>query len=149
MEYRDNIVRVGLNYRFGPRGGPGVLEASASPRETYAMSYDVLPDVRPYQAKSSDRALATSKIAAHDPGETPTVQPAPPVQAARTARTAQVASASQQANVIPRNFADIGDVDDTDALAAQPKQTISKKHPEKEADENLRMKRIMSICTGC
>ena len=27
MDYRDNIVRVGLNYRFGPRGGPGVLEA--------------------------------------------------------------------------------------------------------------------------
>ena len=26
MEYRDNIVRVGFNYRFGPRGGPGVLE---------------------------------------------------------------------------------------------------------------------------
>jgi hypothetical protein len=149
MDYRDNIVRVGLNYRFGPRGGPGVLEASSSPRETYAMSYDVLPDVRPYQANRSDRALATSKIAAHDPGETPTVQPAPPVQAARTARTAQVASASKQENVIPRNFADIGDVDDTDALAAQPKQSISKKRVEKEDDENLRMKRIMSICTGC
>ena len=40
MDYRDNIVRVGLNYRFGPRGGPGVLEASSSPSETYAMSYD-------------------------------------------------------------------------------------------------------------
>jgi opacity protein-like surface antigen len=26
IEYRDNIVRVGVNYRFGPRGGPGVLE---------------------------------------------------------------------------------------------------------------------------
>jgi hypothetical protein len=149
MDYRDNIVRVGLNYRFGPRGGPGVLEGSSSPRETYAMSFDVLPDVKPYQANRPDRALATSKIAAHDPGETPTVQPAPPVQAARTAQTAQVASASKQANVIPRNFADIGDVDDTDALAAQPKQSISKKHLEKEGDENLRMKRIMSICTGC
>jgi outer membrane immunogenic protein len=31
MEYRDNIVRVGVNYRFGPRSGPGVLE---TPRPT-------------------------------------------------------------------------------------------------------------------
>ena len=80
MDYRDNIVRVGLNYRFGPRGGPGVLEASSSPSETYAMSYDVLPDVRPYQAKRPDRPLATSKIADHDPRQA--AQTTPPVQAA-------------------------------------------------------------------
>jgi outer membrane immunogenic protein len=147
MDYRDNIVRVGLNYRFGPRGGPGVLEASSSPSETYAMSYDLLPDVRPYQAKRTDRPLATSKIADHDPRQAAQITPL--VQAASAAQTPQVASASKQANVIPRNFADIGDVDDTDALAAQPKQSISKKHQEKEGDESLRMKRIMSICTGC
>ena len=29
-DYRDNIVRVGFNYRFGPRGGPGVLEVTPS-----------------------------------------------------------------------------------------------------------------------
>jgi hypothetical protein len=112
------------------------------------MSYDVLPDVRPYQTKRTDRPLATSKIADHDPRQA--AQIPPPVQAAPAAQTPQVASASKQANVIPRNFADVGDdVDDTDALAAQPKQSISKKRQEKEGDESLRMKRIMSICTGC
>ena len=79
MEYRDNIVRVGLNYRFGPRGGPGVLEALLATRD-YAMSYDVLPDARPYQTNRPDRPLATSKIAAHDPGQT-IAQTTPPVQA--------------------------------------------------------------------
>jgi len=147
MDYRDNILRVGLNYRFGPRGGPGVLEASSLPSETYAMSYDVLPDVKPYQAKRPDRPVATSKIADHDPRQA--AQTASPVQTTPTAQTAQVASASKQSNVIPRNFADIGDFDDTDALAAQPRQSISKKHQEKAGDESARMKRIMSICTGC
>ena len=71
MDYRDNIVRVGLNYRFGPRGGPGVLERTSSPRENYAMSYDVLPDARQYQAKRPDRPLATSKIADHDRARDP------------------------------------------------------------------------------
>ena len=32
-DYRDNIVRVGFNYRFGPRGGPGVLESALSVRD--------------------------------------------------------------------------------------------------------------------
>jgi outer membrane immunogenic protein len=41
--YRDNIVRAGLNYRFGPRGGPGVLEAALSP-PAYALNHDSLPD---------------------------------------------------------------------------------------------------------
>jgi outer membrane immunogenic protein len=164
LDYRDNIVRVGLNYRFGPRGGPGVLEASPAPRETYAISYDVPPDMRPYQARRSDRPLAVSKITTHDPGETRTVksvQTAPGVQTVPSARTAPVASASKQAgalkqasalnqaDVIPRSFADIGDIDDTDALAAEPKKSVSKKGREKEDDDNLRMKRIMSICTGC
>src|SRR5262249_2712372 len=40
--YRDNILRVGVNYRFGPRGGPGVLEGALSPN-TYAINYDFLP----------------------------------------------------------------------------------------------------------
>ena len=29
-DYRDNIVRVGFNYRFGPLGGPGLLEFAPS-----------------------------------------------------------------------------------------------------------------------
>src|SRR5262245_17908952 len=43
--YRDNIVRVGLNYRIGPRGGPGVLETRVLPGSAYALNYDFLPSV--------------------------------------------------------------------------------------------------------
>src|SRR5262249_933785 len=43
--YRDNIVRVGLNYRIGPRGGPGVLETRVLPGSAYALNYDFLPSI--------------------------------------------------------------------------------------------------------
>jgi outer membrane immunogenic protein len=137
MDYRDNIVRVGLNYRFGPRGGPGVLEASASPRESYAVSYGFLPNVESEQTKSSRRPHATAKIVDRD--------------AQQAAQAAPIASGFKTADVIPRNFADIGDVDDTGALGTEPNhlKAPSKKHQGKEEDESLRMRRIMSICTGC
>src|SRR5262245_38825358 len=44
--YRDNIVRVGLNYRIGPRGRPGVLERRVLPGSAYAVNYDFLPSER-------------------------------------------------------------------------------------------------------
>ncbi len=53
--YRDNIVRVGLNYRIGPRGGPGVLETRVLPGSAYALNYDFLPSVA---AIPSDKAKA-------------------------------------------------------------------------------------------
>ena len=37
-DYRDNIVRVGFNYRFGPRGGPGVLESPLPVRDAFAWN---------------------------------------------------------------------------------------------------------------
>jgi len=43
-DYRDNVVRVGFNYRFGPRGGPGVLEQPVWVRDGYAWNGDVLPN---------------------------------------------------------------------------------------------------------
>ena len=151
MDYRDNIVRVGLNYRFGPRGGPGVLEAS-SPQGSYAMSYDLLPEAGSYQPNRPGRRLATPKLAEHDPQQVAQTTPtAPTAQINPNALTTSIASASKHENVIPRYFADIGDLDDTDAVAAEPKhpKAASKKHQEKDDNESIRMKRIMSICTGC
>jgi outer membrane immunogenic protein len=55
--YRDNIVRVGLNYRIGPRGGPGVLERRVLPGSAYAVNYDFLPSV----AMSSDKAKSVAR----------------------------------------------------------------------------------------
>ena len=133
MEYRDNIVRVGLNYRFGPRGGPGVLEAPIAPRGTNATSYDVLPDVRPYQAKRSDRSCGVKDLTQYRIFTASPVEIAPRVRTVSPAETAPIASGSKQAgalkqasalnqaDVIPRSFAEIGDIDDTDALAAEPK----------------------------
>jgi outer membrane immunogenic protein len=55
--YRDNIVRVGLNYRIGPRGGPGVLETRVLPGSAYALNYDFLPSI----AIPSDKAKSVTR----------------------------------------------------------------------------------------
>lgn len=80
--YRDNILRVGLNYRFGPRGGPGVLEAPLAPAAGYAASYDVLPSVDMFAdaAKSVKRPPAAAPIVIAD-----AAQQAVPVSAAQPA----------------------------------------------------------------
>jgi hypothetical protein len=36
-------LRVGFNYRFGPRGGPGLLESTLPARDTLAFNSDFLP----------------------------------------------------------------------------------------------------------
>jgi opacity protein-like surface antigen len=71
--YKDNIVRVGLNYRIGPRGGPGVLETRVLPGSAYALNYDFLPSV----AIPSDKAKSMAR--SHDGT---TVAQQPPEQAA-------------------------------------------------------------------
>jgi hypothetical protein len=74
-DYRDNIVRVGFNYRFGPRGGPGVLESPIAVRDAYAWNGDFLPSLQvatdranlhvaaATRAKSPDRAPAQPGVA--------------------------------------------------------------------------------------
>ena len=116
------------------------------------MSYDLLPEAGSYQPNRPGRRLATPKLAEHDPQQVAQTTPtAPTAQINPNALTTSIASASKHANVIPRYLADIGDLDDTDAVAAEPKhpKAASKKHQEKDDNESIRMKRIMSICTGC
>src|SRR5262249_47223211 len=70
--YRDNIVRVGLNYRIGPRGGPGVLETRVLPGSAYALNYDFLPSI----AIPSDKAKSVTR-----PHDGTAVAQQPPEQA--------------------------------------------------------------------
>ena len=176
--YRDNIVRVGLNYRIGPRGGPGVLERRVLPGSAYALDYDFLPSIAmtsdkaksvvrprdgtvvaeqaPQQAAaiSSDNAKSVARphdgtvIAEQAPQvaqQAPQVAPQPPQQAAAISNEPKASKWSA------RNFLEIGDVDDLDALSAEPEppKLASKKRREKEEDESQRLKRVMAICAGC
>ena len=176
--YRDNIVRVGLNYRIGPRGGPGVLETRALPGSAYALSYDFLPSV----AIPSDKAKSVARphdgtVVAQQPPEqaaamssdkaktvtrpydgtvvaeaVPQVAPQPPQVAQPVPQqAAPIASEPKTAKRSAKNFLEIGDVDDLDALSAEPEppKLPSKKRREKEEDESQRLKRIMDICSGC
>src|SRR5262249_14562829 len=176
--YRDNIVRVGLNYRIGPRGGPGVLETRVLPGSAYALNYDFLPSVaipsdktkgvtrshdgtavaqqppEPAAAMSSDKAKSVTRP--HDgtvvADQAPQVaqQPSQVVQQLPQ-RAASIANEPKTSKGSAKNFLEIGDVDDLDGLSVEPAppKLPSKKRREKEEDESQRLKRIMAICAGC
>jgi opacity protein-like surface antigen len=176
--YRDNIVRVGLNYRIGPRGGPGVLETRVLPGSPYALNYDFLPSIaipsdkaksvtRPHDgtavaqqppeqalAMPSDKAKSVTRP--HDgtvvAEAVPQVAPQPPQVAQQVPQqAAPIASEPKTSKRSAKNFLEIGDVDDLDGLSAEPEppKLPSKKRREKEEDESQRLKRIMAICAGC
>jgi outer membrane immunogenic protein len=176
--YRDNIVRVGLNYRIGPRGGPGVLETRVLPGSAYALNYDFLPSIAipsdkaksvtrphdgtavaqqpPEQAVAMPSDKAKSVMRPHDgtvvAEAVPQVAPQPPQVAQQVPQqAAPSASEPKTSKRSAKNFLEIGDVDDLDGLSAEPEppKLPSKKRREKEEDESQRLKRIMAICAGC
>src|SRR5262249_58169524 len=145
--YRDNIVRVGLNYRIGPRGGPGMLETRVLPGSAYALNYDFLPSIAipSEKAKSVTRPHDGTAVAQQPPEEAvemtsdkaksmmrphdgtvvaeavPQVAPQPS-QAAQQApqQAAPIASEPKTSKQSAKNFLEIGDVDDLDGLSAEP-----------------------------
>ncbi len=163
-DYRDNIVRVGFNYRFGPRGGPGVLESPLPVRDAFAWNSDFLPNLQfatdranvqvaaASRAKSPDhlqaRPVVTQDVAAQ---AAPAASEAEPVarQAAvpRQAPPRQVASATNEPQFLMADDEVI--YTDTIVTETKPARQAAKKRPEREEDESARMKRIMSICSGC
>src|SRR5215467_12972663 len=176
--YRDNIVRVGLNYRIGPRGGPGVLETRVLPGSAYALNYDFLPSIAipSDKAKSVTRTHDGTAVAQQPPEQAvampsdkakgvmrphdgtvvaeavPQVAPQPSQAAQQVPQqTAPIASEPKTAKRSAKNFLEIGDVDDLDGLSAEPEppKLASKKRREKEENESQRLKRIMAICAGC
>jgi opacity protein-like surface antigen len=176
--YRDNIVRVGLNYRIGPRGGPGVLETRVLPGSAYALNYDFLPSAAipsdkaksvaqphggtvvaqqpPEQAAamSNDKAKSVTRpydgtVAAEQAPQV--AQQAPQVAQQLPQQAAAIANEPKTSKRSAKNFLEIGDVDDLDALSAEPNppKLSPKKRREKEEDESQRLKRVMAICAGC
>ena len=162
--YRDNILRVGLNYRFGPRGGPGVLEAPVAPAAGYAASYELLPSVAMStdSTRSVKRPPAAAPVVVADAAhqEVPVLVPQPTVAVAAAQPDLSISlpqPAAPVANESPprrgayKNFNEIGDIDEADALPSEPKplKLSSKKRRPTEEDESQRLKRIMAICAGC
>jgi len=133
---RDDIVRVGLNYRFGPRGGPGVLETPLSP-SPYAVNYDFLPSAGVF----ADRAK---------PAKQQATTPAPVVTADAAPETSSIAIQPRPAKSASKKLAEIGALEDAEAIAIElPPLNSSKKRQAKEEDESQRLKRVMTICQGC
>jgi outer membrane immunogenic protein len=163
-DYRDNIVRVGFNYRFGPRGGPGVLESPLPARDAFASNYDFLPNLQfatdranaqvaaASRAKSPDhlqaRPVVTQDVAAQaEPAASEAAPVARQAAAPRQAPPRQVASATNEPQFLMADDEVI--YTDTIVTETRPARQAAKKRPEREEDESVRMKRIMSICSGC
>src|SRR6516225_9089716 len=171
--YRDNIVRVGLNYRIGPRGGPGVLETRVLPGSAYALNYDFLPSIaipsdkaksvtRPHDGTAvaqqpRNKRLrcpadkAKSVMRPHDGTVVAEAVPQVAQQPSQVVQHASIANEPKTSKGSAKNFLEIGDVDDLDGLSVEPEppKLPSKKRREKEEDESQRLKRIMAICAGC
>ncbi len=152
--YQDNLVRVGLNYRFGPSSGGGLL----TPRPTYAMG-----DVGSAYASSVDLHGMESYVSPR-PSKPAPQQAAAPAAPAMTQAMPQVAMpVASRASISEPDVA-------TDALesraSAKPVTTgmielpklpgyddASSEHSrprrERKEDDSLRLKKIMSICQGC
>ena len=163
-DYRDNIVRVGFNYRFGPRGGPGLLESPLPARDAFASNYDFLPNLQfatdranvqvaaASRAKSPDhlqaRPVVTQDVAAQaEPAASEAAPVARQAAAPRQAPPRQVASATNEPQFLMADDEVI--YTDTIVTETRPARQATKKRPEREEDESARMKRIMSICSGC
>jgi opacity protein-like surface antigen len=159
--YRDDILRVGLNYRFGPRGGPGVLERPLSPN-TFAINYDFLPSVAhvaeiatPAKPQQATAALIPAKaqqatvapIRTADAAPDSTSIPIQPNTAIPSQPNPAKSAEPNSAKSAFKNFNEIGALDEGDTIAL-PKLS-SKKPREREEDESQRLKRIMAICAGC
>jgi hypothetical protein len=187
IDFRDSIVRVGVNYRFGPRGGPGVIERPIVASAGYASAYNFLPSITTYadspifgnKAPDTKRAPAATMIADAPQREAPIAaargaerapaaatvvagevpQREAPIAAVGSAERAPAAAAANEpkgaapkgaAPAISR-FADIEDTDDsirrTTTAAAITLPTLNQRS--KADDDSRRLKRIMSICSGC
>jgi outer membrane immunogenic protein len=190
IDVKENILRVGLNYRFGPMGGPGILERQRLAPAGFASTYDFLPTVTTYRdrptfserAPDAKPAPAATMIAGSAPqrdapaatasgaargtgaapamlaGEVPTREA--PIAVARAADPAAAAepapapSASERKRAAQpvKNFADIEDDDGSVGLAPVATGAITLPTLNKRSsggDDGTRLKRIMSICSGC
>src|SRR5262245_46487902 len=106
IDVRDNIVRVGVNYRFGPRGGPGVIERPIVASAGYASAYNFLPSLTTY----ADSPIFADKAGTKRAPSTPMIADAPqrvaPVVAARAPERAS-AAATVVAGEVPQREAPI------------------------------------------
>jgi hypothetical protein len=169
--FQDNIVRVGLNYRFGPRGGPGVIERPLAAPSTYAAAYDFLPSRPIFADRSrSEMRAPTAPMVAETATHAPAAVSTPVAVASASASDFRLPSAAAEAASVPKsvmpaaaaaepravksaykNFDEIEDADltggtPTEAKGAITLPTIKRQRAE---DDSPRLKRIMSICSDC
>ena len=171
--FQDSIVRVGLNYRFGPRGGPGIVERPSIAPASYASAYDFLPSMPIFADKSrSEKRAPAAPMIAETPAHAPAAASAPvaiasanpgdlrlpPAAAAtspaasepKSAMPAAIAAEPRTAKSAYKNFDELEDDDLTGGTPATAKAiTLPSVNRRQKADDTPGLKRIMSICTGC
>jgi outer membrane immunogenic protein len=169
--FQDSIERIGLNYRFGPRGGPGIVERPSIAPASYASAYDFLPSMPIFADKSrSEKRAPAAPMIADSAVHAPTPAASTPVAVASAnasdfrlpATAAAAAAASEPKPAMPaavaaepktaksayKNFDEIEDEDLTGGAAARA-ITLPTVNRRQRADDTPGLKRIMSICSGC
>src|SRR5262245_11253621 len=123
IDIKDDIVRVGVNYRFGPRGGPGVIERPIVASGGYASAYNFLPSITTY----ADSPIFAEKANGAKPAPSATVLAtgAPQREAPSAAwRGTERAPAVAVAGEVPLREAPIaaaGSAERAGAAASEPK----------------------------
>jgi opacity protein-like surface antigen len=143
--YHNNIVRVGLNYRFGPRGGPGLLEQRIAAPAAYASAYDFLPSMAMFaETRREKRPQASPGVAVT------AAQQLPPVAStvASEPRPGTTVSVTNELNFAKSAFKNFDETEDAEELPYSIKLP-SLKQRQKGDDDSQRLKRIMTICSGC
>jgi opacity protein-like surface antigen len=149
IQVHDSILRVGVNYRFGPRGGPGVIERPIVASAGYASAYNFLPSITSYRDSpifGEKRAPSATMLAA------PAPQREAPIAAARATERAPAAP-TVVAGEVPQREAPIaagGVTERAPAAASEPKvaavnapkgaaPTISRFADIEDSDESVRL----------
>src|SRR5262249_40191866 len=102
--FQENIVRVGLNYRFGPRGGPGLIERPLAAPSTYASAYDFLPSMPIFADRSrSEKRAPTAPIVAETSAPTRAAASTPVAVASAAASDFRLPGAAAAAASAPKS----------------------------------------------
>jgi outer membrane immunogenic protein len=144
--YRDNIVRVGLNYRFGPSGGTAPLLA----RPVYSAA-DGLPAYTSIDARSVEMSSSTRPSPKQNVKQVAKPASSRPNGLEKDGQPALTdsADASLEANGLIKLPKLAGaETANTDFIESKPTKHSSREWRKTDnKDEELR--RIMEICRGC
>jgi outer membrane immunogenic protein len=148
--YHDNIVRVGVNYRFGPNRGSALLE----PLPAYAAAVPV-PEIATTRYAGPPAAAAARQVASAPPKPAASAPPAAAQGDAVAQGDADETVAAAVATAPPAPSARAIELPKLAGFGAdteRPRRARTRAEAadaSRDKDESRRIRRLMDICQGC